>query len=72
MVGKCDFDNVKRQTAFCLELMLRLHDDVNASGEGSWSGMADHCRKQDDIKRIRRELMTLSKMLDPWKSEVSK
>lgn len=28
--------------------------------------MKNHIRKQDDIKRIRRELLTVSKMLDPW------
>lgn len=66
MVGKCDFESIKAQSAFCTLLMARLHGEIKASGEGSWSGMENHIRKQDDIKRIRRELMTLSKMLDPW------
>ena len=32
-----------------------------------WSGMETHVRKQDDIKRVRRELLELSKMLNPWR-----
>lgn len=67
MTGWCDIDGVKSQTTFCTELMLRLNAEIKGSGEGSWSGMENHVRKQQDIKRIRRELMTLSKMLDPWK-----
>ena len=66
MVGKCDFDDIRSQCQFCAELMLRLNDDIKKSKEGLWSGMENHVRKQDDIKRIRRELLTLSKMLDPW------
>ena len=66
MMGKCDFDGIKSQCQFCAELMLRLNDEIHNSGEGSWSGMENHIRKQDDIKRIRRELMTLSKLLNPW------
>ena len=66
MTGKCDFDDVRSQSQFCTELMLRLNEEIKKSGEGSWSGMENHIRKQDDIKRIRRELMTLSNMLNPW------
>ena len=66
MTGKCDMRAIMNQSQFCTELMLRLDKEINASGEGSWSGMENHVRKQDDIKRIRRELMTLAKMLDPW------
>lgn len=50
--------------------MLRLNDEIRTSGEGSWSGMENHVRKQDDIKRIRRELMTLAEMLNPWRGEI--
>jgi hypothetical protein len=64
--GKCDFDEIRSQCKFCTELMLRLNGDIKKSKEGLWSGMENHIRKQDDIKRIRRELLTLSKMLDPW------
>lgn len=66
MVGKCDFNGIFEQSLFCKQLMERLHVEIRSSKEGSWSGMENHIRKQDDIKRIRRELMTLSKMLDPW------
>lgn len=69
MTGKCDFDDIKSQSQFCVELLLRLNKEIRRSKEGSWSGMENHIRKQDDIKRIRRELMTLSKMLDPWRKE---
>ena len=66
MTGRCDIDGIKSQCQFCTELMIRLNDEIHDSGEGPWSGMENHIRKQDDIKRIRRELMSLSKMLNPW------
>ena len=66
MTGNCDFDSVRKQSDFCTVLMERLNYEINESGVGSWSGMENHIRKQDDIKRIRRELLALSKMLDPW------
>lgn len=66
MTGECDIDGVRSQCQFCTELMLRLNNEIHESGEGNWSGMENHIRKQDDIKRIRRELMTLSRMLNPW------
>lgn len=69
MVGKCDFNGIFIQSLFCKQLMERLHEEIKSSQEGSWSGVKNHVRKQDDIKRIRRELMTLSKMLNPWESE---
>lgn len=63
---KADFDDIKSQSQFCAELMIRLNDEIQKSGNGYWSGMENHIRKQDDIKRVRRELMTLSRMLNPW------
>ena len=66
MYGKCNISEVNRQARFCNDLMNRLVKEINESGEGSWSGMENHVRKQDDIKRIRRELLALSKMLNPW------
>ena len=66
MVGSCDFKKIKSQMQFITGLVLRLDEEIKRDGECSWSGMENHTRKQDDIKRIRRELMTLSKMLDPW------
>ena len=67
MVGKCNFKQIREQSAFCADLMQRLNDEIFNSGEGSWSGMENHERKRDDIKRLRRELLELSKMLDPWR-----
>ena len=66
MTGKCDFGDIKAQMKFCTELVRRLDKEIQNSGAGLWSGMENHIRKQDDIKRIRRELLTLSKMLNPW------
>ena len=66
MTGEADFKAIRTQSRFCAELMHRLDVEIQLSGEGSWSGMENHIRKQDDIKRVRRELMTLAKMLDPW------
>lgn len=71
MIGKCDFDKIKSQSKFCVELLLRLDSEIKKSKEGYWSGMENHIRKQDDIKRIRRELMELSNMLNPWRGEQS-
>ena len=67
MYGKCDVNGIKKQASFCAELMHRLCVKLLNAKEGSWSGIADHCQTQDDIKRLRRELMELSKMLDPWR-----
>jgi len=61
-----DFDDIKSQSQFCTELMLRLNKSVQKAGKGSWSGMENHCQKQNDILRIRRELNTLREMLNPW------
>lgn len=69
MTGKCNFSGIMKQATFCDELMHRLRKEIMISGEGYWSGMENHVRKQDDIKRIRRELMTLSKMLNPWEEQ---
>ena len=66
-MGNCKIKEIRSQSKFCAELLLRLNDEIQKSEEGEWSGMKDHTRKQDDIKRIRRELMTLSGMLNPWR-----
>lgn len=65
-----DFDDIKSQSQFCAELMLRLNESIRKAGKGSWSGMDKHCRKQDDIIRIRRELNTLREMLNPWTERI--
>ena len=62
-----EFAEIKCQSDFCRDLMVRLNKDIQKAEKGVWgSGMADHCQKQDDIKRLRRELMVLSKLLNPW------
>lgn len=66
---KSDFADIKSQSQFCTELMLRLNADIKKAGEGSWSGMENHIRKQNDIVRLRRELRDLFNLLDPWKEE---
>lgn len=50
----------KKQAAFCLDLMKRLYDDIKDSDDY-------HTRKQADITRLRRELLKLSELLDPWR-----
>lgn len=45
----------KQQSAFCLELMKKLNRNIENVG---------HTVIQDDIKRLRRELLELSKMHD--------
>ena len=64
-----DFKEVKKQSEFCLKLMEMLNSEIQGSGDGYYSGMQYHTRKQDDIKRIRREMMKLANMLDPWKGD---
>ena len=66
MTGKCNLNEIRAQMQFCTELVMRLNDEIGDDGEGYWSGMKNHIRKQEDIKRIRRELLTVSKMLNPW------
>jgi len=64
---KNNLDDIKSQSNFCSELMLRLNHDIQSSAEGTYSGiMKDYTRKQEDIRRIRRELMDLQKMLYPY------
>lgn len=61
-----EFTDIRSQSQFCTELMLRLNHEIQESGEGYWSGMEYHTRKQKDIARVRRELLKLSKMLYPY------
>lgn len=57
--------DIKSQSKFCTELMLRLNEEIQNSDKGV-SEMENYTRKQEDIRRIRRELMDLQKMLCPW------
>lgn len=45
----------KKQSEFCLDLMERLNRNIEKVG---------HTVIQDDIKRLRRELLELSKMCE--------
>lgn len=52
---------IKEQNKFCMDLMQRLSKDVVEIADDTWH--EKYTRAQDDIKRLRRELMVLSKML---------
>lgn len=60
-----DIHDIKSQSKFCADLMFKLNEDIQYSGKGI-SGMEKYTRKQEDIRRIRRELMDLQKMLYPY------
>lgn len=56
----------KEQNKFCMDLMQRLFEDVVEvvdNTERWYGGYENHTRAQEDIKRLRRELMILSRML---------
>ncbi len=55
--------DIKSQSKFCTELMLRLNEEIQRSDK---SVIENYTRKQEDIRRIRRELMDLQKMLNPY------
>lgn len=52
----------KKQSAFCLELMERINKDIKKCENASFPDK--HTVIQDDIKRLRRELLELSKMYE--------
>ena len=62
---------VKKQSAFCNELMSRLATSVEKNVEEvtSWYGIVNRSQMSNDIIRLRRELNTLRKMLNPWGDE---
>ena len=53
---------IHNQGKFVNELATRLNNDVQQYPKDEY--FDHHCQIQDDIKRLRRELMTLSKMFD--------
>lgn len=63
MTDKCKVD---MQVLFCKELMKRLNDSI-LSAKVSRGALEKHTVMQNDIIRLRRELMLLSEMLDPYK-----
>lgn len=60
----------KKQVNFIEELISRLKEDMNNSldyfNDQNYYFVPNRTRMQNDIIRIRRELNTLSKMLDPY------
>lgn len=56
-------EQTKNQSNFCVDLMLRLAEDI-VEMEPDVSGVKGHYRMMQDITRLRRELLRLSKMLD--------
>lgn len=63
MTDKCKVD---KQVLFCKELMERLNDSI-LSAKVSYGSLEKHTVMRNDIIRLRRELMLLSEMLDPYK-----
>lgn len=58
----------KLQVKFCKELMDRLNDllDENINEDSSWWGIRNHSQISNDIVRLRRELNTLNKLMNPF------
>lgn len=56
-------EQTKNQSNFCVDLMLRLAEDI-VDMEPDVSGVKGHYRMMQDITRLRRELLRLSKMID--------
>lgn len=58
---------ISAQAIFVKELAARLQKDIesNLDKPSVYNGMANHTQLQSDIKRLRRELMELSKMIAP-------
>ena len=66
--------NIKHQSLFCNELMMRLDDSIQIikSDEWEFSGVQNYTQIQQDIIRLRRELNQLRTMLDPYGKKVEK
>lgn len=55
--------DIIRQSEFCLELMTRLNEDIKDSEKHAYlSVVKNYTQKQNDIRRLRRELLKLWKM----------
>lgn len=61
-------EETKDQNKLCLSLMLRLAEDV-LNMEPGLDGVRGKHRMKQDIIRLRRELLRLSKMIDMTKDE---
>lgn len=67
-----DLFNVKHQTSFCTELMMRIDDTIGVSKLSEYDTLDNYTRLQQDIVRLRRELNDLRIMLDPYGKETKK
>ena len=58
----------KEQVKFCKELMDRLVKSVadNIDVDMSWYGIRNRSQISNDIVRLRRELNTLNKLMNPY------
>lgn len=62
---KIQKSKIFQQALFCKELMTRLANNVGDAKKGWYrSHLENYTQMQYDIIRLRRELMTLSNMLD--------
>ena len=61
--------NIKHQSLFCSELMMRIDDQIQVSSKAEYGGLPNYTRMQADIIRLRKELNDLRIMLDPWKGK---
>lgn len=59
---------VKAQAEFCKELMERLYESIkeNIDFESSWCGIRNHSQISNDVVRMRRELNSLNKLMNPY------
>lgn len=63
---KIGIGDVIGQADFCLDLMKRLNNSItNAKSQDLWGTLVieNKTQMQEDIRRLRRELMDLQKML---------
>ena len=58
--------SVKKQSAFCVDLMERINDSIKRDAGKLVCGGLNYTQKQQDIIRLRRELVTLYKLCNPW------
>lgn len=62
---KKDLEDIKSQSQFCTELILRLNTDIQ-NADWHYGAVRGHSRMEADIIRLRRELNDLRKMLYPY------
>lgn len=66
MMPKKSFNPTQEQCEFCFELMRRLDQEVHYHPTVAYGRVTNYTQMQQDIIRLRRELMKLSKMLGDW------